>query len=501
GTDQQVHEAFFRFDGDNFWHHNVPSAADIQIVPGTSPTSWYTPNDNTQHLAYVGTDQQVHEAFFRLSGDDNQWHHNVPSIADIGVAPGTSPTSWFTPKDVVQHLAYVGTDQQVHEAFFRFDGDNFWHHNVPSAADIQIAPGTSPTSWYTPGDNVQHLAYIGTDQHVHEAFFRLTGDDNQWHHNVPSAADIQIAPGTSPTSWYTPNDNTQHLAYVGTDQQVHEAFYRLPDFRPELARQAIENHWLAAGGPLSTVGLPVGPSISPYAIDGGFQADFRSGGIRILDVDPEIVPGDWVRIWWVGLECAIRQEGEDEIYGTVFCHAPGRAAKANVVIFPGGNETLEMGEPGARIAKTNELLYEGPLVNVTLGVTLIENDSGDVEEISQEISNKITEASASLLAGLTGVPAEAIDNQTWYRDGIGAIVGLVLDDLFGIGDDEYLPASKLVQWQKLAKFAEPGSYQRPGEPQVIDAFNDIIDASGVDDAGDRGHYRFFFLYEHANHPG
>ncbi|MFD4432287.1 LGFP repeat-containing protein [Nocardia sp. NPDC058497] len=165
---------------------------------------------------------------------DNQWHHNVPSIGDIEIAPGTSPTSWFTPTDVVQHIAYVGTDQHVHEAFYRYGGDNFWHHNVPSAADIQVAPGTSPTSWYTPSDDVQHIAYVGTDQQVHEAFYRLSGGDGQWHHNVPSIDETAVASGTSPSSWYTPNDNVQHIAYVGTDKQVHEAFYRLPDFTPEL---------------------------------------------------------------------------------------------------------------------------------------------------------------------------------------------------------------------------------------------------------------------------
>ncbi|WP_435591739.1 hypothetical protein [Nocardia sp. bgisy118] len=140
-------------------------------------------------------------------------------------------------------------------------------------------------------------------------------------------------------------------------------------------------------------------------------------------------------------------------------------------------------------------------MNVTLGATLIENDSGDVEEISKEVANRITEASAALLTGLTGLPAEAVNNQTWYKDGIGSIVGLVLDDVFGIGDDAYLPVSKLVTWQTLNKFAEPGSYQRPGEPQIIEAFSDFLDASGVDDAGDRGQYRFYFLFEHANPPG
>ncbi|MFE7804309.1 hypothetical protein ACFU51_06545, partial [Streptomyces sp. NPDC057430] len=300
------------------------------------------------------------------------------------------------------------------------------------------------------------------------------------------------------------NPHQLDLFVVGFDNKVYSTFWVDP---AQFALRAIEDHWNAQGAHLSKIGLPVGNTIAVRGVNGGYQADFRSGVVKAFIHEAghplvvEDVPGDWVRVWWVGVECGIRQEAEDEIYGTVYCHAPGRFAPAKVAIFPGGNETLNMGKPGARVALTNELLYEGPLVNVTLGVTLLENDSGDVEEISREVADKITEASASLLSGLTGVPAEAVNNQTWYKDGIGSIVGLVLDDLFGIGDDAYLPAAKLVQWETLARFPSLGSYQRPGEPQVIPAFSDFLDVTGVDDAGDRGHYRFYFLFEHANPPG
>ena len=37
-----------------------------------------------------------------------------------------------------------------------------------------------------------------------------------------------LAQGTSPTSWYTTPENVQHIAYVGTDQQIHECFFFIP---------------------------------------------------------------------------------------------------------------------------------------------------------------------------------------------------------------------------------------------------------------------------------
>ncbi|WP_211220075.1 Dot/Icm T4SS effector Zinc-dependent metalloprotease LegP, partial [Smaragdicoccus niigatensis] len=51
-----------------------------------------------------------------------------------------------------------------------------WHPNSPGFAhSIQVGFRTSLTSWVTPTDNVQHIAYVGTDQKIQELFFRLGG--------------------------------------------------------------------------------------------------------------------------------------------------------------------------------------------------------------------------------------------------------------------------------------------------------------------------------------
>jgi hypothetical protein len=153
--------------------------------------------------------------------------HGVPGTAsDVGVASGTSPTSWYTTPENVQHIAYVGTDQRIHELFFKLGPNGQWMHGVPgTVSDVAVASGTSPASWYTTPENVQHIAYVGTDQRIHELFFKL-GPNGQWMHDVPgTVSDVAVASGTSPTSWYTTPENVQHIAYVGTDQRIHELFY------------------------------------------------------------------------------------------------------------------------------------------------------------------------------------------------------------------------------------------------------------------------------------
>jgi hypothetical protein len=148
----------------------------------------------------------------------------------VPVAPRTSPTSWYTTPENVQHIAYVGDDGLIHELFYFIGGDGAWHHNLPSAAagSVPVLPRTSPTSWYTTPENVQHIAYAGVDDLIHELFYFI-GGDGAWHHSLPSAApnSAPVLPATSPTSWYTTPENVQHIAYVGDDELIHELFYRI----------------------------------------------------------------------------------------------------------------------------------------------------------------------------------------------------------------------------------------------------------------------------------
>ena len=223
GTDGQIHQLFYLIGGQNQWFHDVPSASQVKVAPNTSPTSWYTTPENVQHIAYVGTDGQIHQLFHFIGGE-NQWSHDVPSAGRVKVAPNTSPTSWYTTPENVQHIAYVGTDEQIHQLFHFIGGENQWSHDVPSAGQVKVAPNTSPTSWYTTPENVQHIAYVGTDKQIHQCYWFIGGFGG-WRHEVPSAGWPQVAPNTSPTSWYTTPENVQHIAYVGTDQQIHELFF------------------------------------------------------------------------------------------------------------------------------------------------------------------------------------------------------------------------------------------------------------------------------------
>ena len=182
------------------WFHAVPVAGEADGAPavasGTSPTSWYTTPENVEHIAYVGADdQRIHELAFAI-GPTGQWSHKSPGGVDgaPAVASGTSPTSWYTTPENVEHIAYVGADDhRIHELAFAIGPTGQWFHVVPVAGEADGAPavasGTSPTSWYTTPENVEHIAYVGADdQRIHELAFAI-GPTGQWSHKSPGGVD------------------------------------------------------------------------------------------------------------------------------------------------------------------------------------------------------------------------------------------------------------------------------------------------------------------------
>ena len=177
-----------------------------------------------------------------FSGNSVEWVLEAPNTGEPGTSlPRFSPVVFSTAfasaspsgsgdpanGDTTNILGFgaILTSVTLRTMALEIDYAPSWAHNL---GVVPAAAGTSPTSWYTTPENVQHIAYVGTDGLIHELFYFIGGAGG-WLHNVPSTApgSVPVRPGTSPTSWYTTPENVEHIAYVGTDQAIHELFYRI----------------------------------------------------------------------------------------------------------------------------------------------------------------------------------------------------------------------------------------------------------------------------------
>lgn len=267
------------------------------------------------------------------------------------------------------------------------------------------------------------------------------------------------------------------------------------------ARQKIEDQWIAEGGPNGRLGLPIGDEIRAKRTATGFSAEFRSGTlVKPLDTDDFFIEkGEWIQLLFVGVECAVRQEKKDEIYGVVGCFSPA-TGKTTTVKFPDGNNTITFGPPGQRIWTTVAELYKGPLSDLHISGSLVENDSGDVEEISARLAEQFIAASSKIASTFSGASAEAVTKETWYKEGVGKVFGLILDDIFGIGDDPYDEQAKLIQWNDMRIIPASMSVTHSSDPKIIPQQNFKLTLTGVDDAGDLGVYNLYFLLRPTDFP-
>lgn len=222
GKDNQIHEWFRKAGTSGGWQHSIPNFLQPEILQGTTPTACTTHGGQIAHLIYVGADGHLRECIHRIIPADPRWETRVilPHVTAVAPVP---TTSWCSTPANIQHFAF-SLEGLVHQRFFFHGGFGGWRHEICNSPEMPAGKG-GLTSWYTSPENVQHIAYVGTDSQVHECYFHVeVGGDGTWRHTVPSFGQQPAAPGQTPTSWVT-SDNVEHIAYIGTDGKIHECFH------------------------------------------------------------------------------------------------------------------------------------------------------------------------------------------------------------------------------------------------------------------------------------
>jgi hypothetical protein len=199
-------------------------ASNAPIAQGGALTSWVSGVDNLQHVAYIDTKGHVEELYVTIGAAGVTWASD-----DIGQAPTSAPnaqsgaiTSWMSSSDNLQHIAYVGSNGHIIELYMH-PGQPPWNFD-----DIGQAPTSAPnaqsgaiTSWMSSSDNLQHIAYVGPNGHIIELY--MQPGQPPWSVDDPTAT--SGSPGAQRgalTSWMSVADNTQHVVYIAGNGHVEE---------------------------------------------------------------------------------------------------------------------------------------------------------------------------------------------------------------------------------------------------------------------------------------
>ena len=238
--------------------------------------------------------------------------------------------------------------------------------------------------------------------------------------------------------------------------------------------------------------------------DGKFVQNFRSGHIKLdpslLEIPPTVVVTRKVSVFWTGLECRIRQEGEDEVLGTVASFTPSSGAnKAHT--FPDGQEFFTMGKDGSRIVNTNVLIGDCAVGDLLIVCSLVEHDSGDTTKYKEEVAKLLAKA-ASGFAVMAGADAETLGASEGFIGDVSLGLVNLAASFFGADDDQLNPGSILIRTADLLKrfkgdpLAAPDQFpiktlRRDDDAKTVEFTHSVI-LSGTDQGGDRGEYGFYF---------
>lgn len=213
------------------WEHNPISQKLGAPIANGKPTAFAWEGDKTQHVVYVGTDNNIHELWFRKGGFNPQWQYggalNVKANAPQAVG---NPSGFTWESDKTQHIVYRGMDNEVHELWFKHGafGKAEWSYGgaLNKKGGAPAAAG-DPFGYTWDDDKTMHVIYRGVDNNIHEVWFSkgLTGGDWQYGGAINHIGGGPAAVG-EPAGFSWEHDKTQHIVYRGADNNIHELWFK-----------------------------------------------------------------------------------------------------------------------------------------------------------------------------------------------------------------------------------------------------------------------------------
>ena len=200
---------------------NVAPGVTGFALAGNTMSGWVSTSDKNQHIAFI-SDGVVSEVY--RDPTQSVWSADNPSISAEAPAAGwPGLTSWVSPTDNLQHIAYIDANGNVQE-LYKHPGDQPWSWDEPSRiAGAPGAQGGALTSWFSTTDNMQHIAYIDSGGHVQELY--MHPGQQPWNWDEPSRiAGAPGAQGGALTSWVSTTDNMQHIAYIDSGGFIEELY-------------------------------------------------------------------------------------------------------------------------------------------------------------------------------------------------------------------------------------------------------------------------------------
>jgi hypothetical protein len=223
GTDQHIHSIYWSTGA--VGHDNLSGFTGAPRAAG-EPDAYYRANDDSHQIVYRSADGGLHEIWWAQGGNANWWDISSPA----GAPPAASdPSTYYSAGTNTKHVIYRSADNHLHEIWWTPGGGTPTHVDLTLYALADLAT-VKPSAFVVDGPNTHHVAYRGTDGHVHE--IRRTGAPLVLPQAVPPATPVPRAP--EPPVVVAPEPPVVHIPRRPDPDEPPPRRPRLPDQRPRL---------------------------------------------------------------------------------------------------------------------------------------------------------------------------------------------------------------------------------------------------------------------------
>jgi thermitase len=222
GTDQHVHDLEWANNGQGWSSFDLTILAGAPLAAANGGiTSFLDTQSPDRVVAYVGSDQHVHDLEWANNGQG--WHtFDLTALtAGVAVASGGAITSHLDKAYSGRFIFYVGSDQHVHD--LQWNGQNWGNFDLTALTNgVAVANGGALTSFVNTINPADLVLYVGSDQHVHDLQWSNNGQGWQNFDLTTLTHGTVVANGGALTSFLDTISGSQLILYVGSDQHVHD---------------------------------------------------------------------------------------------------------------------------------------------------------------------------------------------------------------------------------------------------------------------------------------
>ena len=174
---------------------------------------YYTSNDSTQHVLVAATDGNLYEV---------HWNQSVPVTVSNSFARFNNlvaMTGFYSPDDQYQHAITATSDTTLHERYFTQPGSPGSRDPLYHVGSMYPSNGTA--SYYSPGDNLRHVAIVDTNGNPQIVTWGAQQGPGAKGIITPvSSSDIASIAGFLAT-----DDNTRHIIVALKNGEVYDIHY------------------------------------------------------------------------------------------------------------------------------------------------------------------------------------------------------------------------------------------------------------------------------------